>query len=79
MTNKWEPRLNQGGLMRCCIATIDEIASDYFAAETEPEDNTVFDCKYEEPGNRSILYKDETFQWNREEKNENSRRTRGLS
>lgn len=59
----WEPTLIIGGLMRCCIATIDEIVSDYQAADQVPEEGQFFDCKYEKPGNRSIVYKDGSFAW----------------
>ena len=51
--------INTGGMLRCCVATIDELNKD-----TDYPDGFVLDCHYEEYGNKSILLKDGVWQWN---------------
>lgn len=52
-----------GGLMRCCLVTLmDHIHS---VSENPPE-GTTLDCRYEERGNESMIFKDGGWRWNRE-------------
>lgn len=48
-----------GGLMRCCVATVQESLE-----PTVP--GTVMDCKYEHPGNENLRVADDgIWEWNR--------------
>jgi hypothetical protein len=51
--------INTGGMLRCCVATIDELDKNM-----DFPDGLVLDCKYESPRNKSILLKDGVWQWN---------------
>lgn len=56
-------KINTGGLMRCCTATISEYATEH--QEEMISDRTVIDCKYEKEGNKNIIIKDNVWQWNK--------------
>lgn len=62
MTEHWSKqyRVATGGLMRCCLETIQNIVE----RETEPEEGEVFDCVHEKPGNQQIVVENKTFRWN---------------
>ena len=54
-----QQKVNQGGLMRCCLATVAE-------CEDEVEVGAILDCKYESPGNANmILDQGLVWRWNR--------------
>jgi hypothetical protein len=59
-------KINQGGLMRCCIQTILEIL-DEFQPDTEFQNNTIYNCRYELPDNETIILIDGVFQYNQKE------------
>ena len=51
--------VRQGGLMRCCLATINET---YDVTEV----GDMLDCKYENPGNKNLIVADDgVWEWNR--------------
>lgn len=52
-------RVNHGGLMRCCIATLEQ--------STEPSQvGTTLDCQYEPEGNKNMIVgEDGVWRWNR--------------
>ena len=51
--------VRQGGLMRCCLATIGE-------TETETKVGDTLDCKYEPEGNANLIVaNDAVWEWNR--------------
>ena len=55
-------KIDPRGLMRCCIATIEDYV------EEHPDENLkegfTLDCKYETEGNKNIILKNGTWQWN---------------
>lgn len=55
--------VNQGGMWRCCIQSVVEHMK---TLDEEPEDGTVFDCNYQSPGNKQLIYAGRTWMWNRE-------------
>lgn len=59
-----DTRVNQGGLMRCCLETIYQFAME--DVEREVEERHVLDCKYEEPGNKRIIFQNGAWRWNKE-------------
>lgn len=54
-----ETRINIGGLMRCCLETIERIDPNI-----ELEDKMVIDCMYEQPGNKNIILENGVWRWN---------------
>lgn len=51
--------VRQGGLMRCCTATIAE-------TEDSTEVGDMLDCKYEPVGNKNLIVADDgVWEWNR--------------
>lgn len=56
----------QGGLMRCCIQTLVEMAEE----KTIVNVWDVFDCKYEPFGNRQIILDKDGFKWNKKTEKE---------
>jgi hypothetical protein len=59
-----ETRINTGGLMRCCIHTIEEYIE---AHSTEECTDLVIDCMHEKPGNKQIKLENGTWKWNKTE------------
>ena len=61
-----ETLVNQGGLMRCCLASL----ADWIDARRDETaiPGTLASCAYEQPrsNDRMILGKDLTWRWNRE-------------
>lgn len=55
-----DTKINQGGLMRCCLATIDNLDQ-----SVDYPDHTVIDCKYEKMENKNIVLIDGVWRWNR--------------
>lgn len=55
--------VNQGGLMRCCLATLADFVTAH-AAEPAVE-GFVLDCAYEKPGNVNMIFDGRVFRWNR--------------
>ena len=53
--------ISHGGLMRCCLVTIEELP------DTEYVDGTVIDCKHESAGNKNIILKNGVWQWNNQQ------------
>lgn len=54
--------IRHGGLMRCCLATVEEEAETRQVAPTEGE---TLDCKYEAAGNQNLIFRDGYWEWNR--------------
>jgi hypothetical protein len=54
-----QTKINQGGLMRCCIDTICTLDEN-----AEFENGIVIDCKYEKEGNQNIVLLDGVWRWN---------------
>ena len=54
-----ETKINMGGMLRCCIDTINTLdeSIDY-------QNKIIIDCKHEKPGNQSIILLDGIWQWN---------------
>lgn len=63
--NDWrrEYRVYQGGLMRCCLATLDD-----FMATTEhpPKEGDILHCAYH-GDNGGMIFRDGAWHWNRPE------------
>lgn len=57
--------VKHGGLMRCCLASLDKQMCD--PTKNPPKEGDVLDCEYETPGNKRLLYRDGYWQWNRPE------------
>lgn len=57
-------RVNQGGLMRCCLQTLDE----HMAGVTlEPEQGETLSCRFhEEQPNDEMIFDGGVWRWNRE-------------
>lgn len=63
-----DTRYNHGGLMRCCIETIQREVEANPDKETQDE-GTVIDCAYEESGNKRIFLSPlGIWGWNRGDK-----------
>ena len=58
-----EVLVNQGGLMRCCLATLADFLEAH-AAEPAVE-GFVLDCVYEQSGNANMILEGKVFRWNR--------------
>lgn len=56
-----QTRIAPGGLMRCCLDTIDTLEVKKY------EDEIVIDCKYEVPGNEKIVLRQGIWQFNQKE------------
>jgi len=54
-----ETKINFGGLLRCCIDTIDTLPSD-----VEYDDGVIIDCKHETKNNRNIILREAVWQFN---------------
>jgi hypothetical protein len=55
-------RVAQGGLMRCCMESLDR----QLRAMTErPKDGTVLDCEFEKAGNGNLVLDGLIWRWNR--------------
>ena len=54
-----ETKINIGGMLRCCIATIQELDP-----EQEFENGLELDCKYEKSGNKSMVLDSGVWKWN---------------
>jgi len=52
-------RINIGGMLRCCVATLNEMDLD-----TEVENGQTLDCKYEKENNQSMILEDGIWKWN---------------
>lgn len=57
-----EYRLAQGGLMRCCIESLDRQVR---AMTERPTDGMKLDCEFEKPGNENLILDGFTWRWNR--------------
>jgi hypothetical protein len=57
-----EYRVRHGGLMRCCLASLQGA----MAERTEPlqEGETIF-CKYCDPNNGGMIFRNGAWEWNR--------------
>jgi hypothetical protein len=53
--------IHHGGLMRCCLATLDEAME---AAEVEPQEGEVLKCKHH-PYDEGMIYLRGAWRWNR--------------
>lgn len=59
-----QTKVDQGGLMRCCLATISDYLSVH-SAET-PQPGLILDCKFQKPGNAQIILdQNSIWRWNR--------------
>ena len=58
-----DTRVNQGGLMRCCLASLADFVEAH-AAEPAAEGMTL-DCAYEKPGNANLVLEGRVWRWNR--------------
>lgn len=52
----------QGGLMRCCIESLDRQVR---AMTERPTDGMKLDCEFEKPGNENLILDGFTWRWNR--------------
>jgi hypothetical protein len=57
-----DTKINQGGLMRCCIKTIEDFCEEHLDQEVEDQ---VLNCKYEPIGNERIKLIGTTWRWNK--------------
>jgi hypothetical protein len=57
-------RVRHGGLMRCCLQTLDEKMQELGAL---PEKGTVLPCRYHDDNGGMILADDGVWEWNRPE------------
>lgn len=55
-----EYKVYHGGLMRCCLATLDEFMA---ATEVEPKQGDVLPCKYH-PEDQSMIFHNGAWRWN---------------
>ena len=55
-----DTRIDQGGLMRCCISTIVEYAQEH---PNEEATDRIIDCKYEEGRNQQIMLVAGKWRW----------------
>ena len=55
----YETKIHMGGMLRCCVATIQDLYP-----EQEFENGLELDCKYEKTGNKSIILIDGVWKWN---------------
>ena len=58
----YETKIKPGGLMRCCIETIDTLTDTL--DDVDYPDGYVLDCKYEKSDNQTIILLDGYWQWN---------------
>lgn len=58
--------LHYGGLIRCCIQTIIDLA----ATDAECKDGDILDCKYEAAGNGNMILVGTEWRWNKREDKE---------
>lgn len=63
MSTMVEARIRIGGLMRCCIETINEKME---AATTAPSEGDTLSCKYHDD-NGGMIFRDGAWEWNRPE------------
>jgi len=70
MTNYTDMKINIGGMLRCCIDTVDNLDPD-----REYCDGKVIDCIHEPKGNGAIVVKDGIFCWNKEGRKSNGQTT----
>lgn len=54
--------IHQGGLMRCCIATIVDYVDQHKDEQTK--EGLVLDCQHERVGNERIILTEDVFCWN---------------
>lgn len=60
-----DTHINQGGLMRCCIATITAYVDEH--ADEDAPDGMTIDCVYEQSSPyRKIILVDGVWRWNRQ-------------
>ena len=55
-----DTKVDIGGLMRCCLSTIDEYVIEH------PDDEAtdlIIDCRYEDPGNEQIMLVAGRWKW----------------
>ena len=58
-----EYRIRQGGLMRCCIASVQEYMEE---TRTTPEEGTIIHCRYEKSAdNGRMIFREGAWEWNR--------------
>lgn len=55
--------VSQGGLMRCCLATLADFVTGH--ANEPAVDGFVLDCRYEKSGNANMILEGKAFRWNR--------------
>lgn len=56
-------RVKHGGLMRCCLASLDE----YMAAVADtdlPKEGDTLSCTYEKPTTPQMRFRDGAWEWN---------------
>lgn len=58
-----EERVVEGGLFRCCLASLHEHL--ILAQEPSVEGETL-DCRYEPEGNRNLVFQDGAWRWNKD-------------
>lgn len=59
-----DTKINQAGLMRCCLDTIETLPDDDYP------DGAVVGCKHESAGNAQIVLRRGVWRWNSGEQND---------
>jgi hypothetical protein len=54
-------RVRRGGLMRCCLASLDAQMCD--PAKNPPTEGDILDCEYEPDGNAKLRFRDGAWEW----------------
>ena len=61
-----DTRINIGGMLRCCIQTLNEMD-----LESDVYDGQVVDCFYEPSGNKALILSGNTWMWNEKGRHKN--------
>ncbi len=59
--------VRHGGLMRCCLASIDEEMQRRIDDEEGPKEGDTLACKYCKAENGGMIFRDGAWEWNRPE------------
>ena len=68
MTNQEKPlpayRVKHGGLMRCCLASLDNAMCD--PSKNPPKEGDIVACEYEKSNPTTMRFRDGAWEWNRD-------------
>jgi hypothetical protein len=62
MTDLPKYRVKTGGLLRCCLQSLDNQMLD--PAKNPPKEGDVLDCEYEGKGNGNLIFRNGFWEWN---------------